>query len=175
MILPANLLPSQSDFVPGTRLCLAYLLHCGLAQHERNKADPMTSQEAQANQDVVGRPIHLNPVLSMQVLETDVKLLHVLSTRNTDIEAGSSTICGIQNLILNTWRYSGALCPHPVAVVSNAPQRDRDCKAVLCLCSAANHQAAAAAARGAVKTYQTACRNTFRARAVVAEPSAHGG
>lgn len=84
--------------------------------------DPCSTQlsatDRHINQDLQGLPMHANPFLSKQALETDVQLLHALS-KHMDADITLMLVCcKIQYLVVFIWAQAGRIYPTPADVLA---------------------------------------------------------
>lgn len=118
-LLPCETPSSAPDLIPYSTPVLHTILSLILQTSQKNTGPMLSIQDRVANRDAAGLPVHLNPFLSQQALETDSRLLHVCSTHPVN---GSAYIwrglCGIRVQTLRIWLLAGRLYPAPEAAVA---------------------------------------------------------
>lgn len=104
-------LNSQYNLLPTSLSCLEELFSLYDSDINTNPGALLSDSDARSNRDAVGLPLHLNPRLSKQVLETDVRLLHAMN-QHSIADGGLLTQCyAILTLILRNWMLAGRLYP----------------------------------------------------------------
>lgn len=112
LIVTRSSLPSSSyDIVPLSLACLDCMMDLCDRDIHTTPGVLLSASDARCNKDAVGLPLHLNPRISREVLETDVRLLHAV-TQHLSVNAGLMKACFcIQALTLRNWMLAGRLYP----------------------------------------------------------------
>lgn len=123
LILPRKPLleAAHRKIVQASAECLDMLLSrcCVLRDAGLVDSTPFSETSMAANRDAMGLPVHLNPFLSRAALETDVRVLHVLSKHLEGGALGDGgedlpvTAYSVQVLILQDWMCAGRPDPSP--------------------------------------------------------------
>lgn len=118
LTLPKDTQPSAPELVRYTLLCLHSLIALSGTQYLDASRTPLPISEREANMDSMGLPLHQNPFLNSQALQTDARLLHILG-KHMDNNAHQNLLrLKTQALILRTWLIAGRLYPECPTVLS---------------------------------------------------------
>lgn len=122
LIIQGRKSPYEPDAVERTVLCLHYALRLALIQEKHSPRHPLSVTNQERNSNSVSLPMHLNAVLSKSALETDQRLLHVLSKHMDVCVCLTGPCCRVQNLVVQSWVVFGELYPVSAAVLSKMSQ-----------------------------------------------------
>lgn len=90
-----------------------------LTTTQESPFSPSTSHptfDAMANIDASGLPMHMNPCVSAQSLQVDVRVLHAMSLQMKEEPAMGSSCLGVQALLLQSWVTACSQHPPDAAV-----------------------------------------------------------
>lgn len=95
--------------------CLRCLLSFVVVETTARKNLLLSIHGREVNSDAAGLPLHLNPLLSTQVLKTDILLLHELGSHMLRDANQRIECCQVQGCILQIWSAACTLYPLPSA------------------------------------------------------------
>lgn len=118
LTLPKETRPYAPELARHTLLCLHGLLALSGTQYLDTRCTPLPINEREANMDSMGLPLHQNPFLNSQALQTDARLLHILGKHMDNNTHQNLIRLKTQALILRTWLVAGRLYPERATVLS---------------------------------------------------------
>lgn len=101
LIVQTGMQPSAPDSLRQSVLGLGYIL--GLQQSMGCHVGALSISDQAGNRDAAGLPLHLNPVLSDQALETDRRLLHALTLYMDADVLSTVPCCLLQASLVQSW------------------------------------------------------------------------
>lgn len=127
IIGPGNLphIPVGTDLKEPSMTCLIQTLMRSIHFSPTSSSIPertLSVSDQKSNRDSAGLPLHLNPLLSKSVLDTDVMLLHVLGTQ-LEFASGSKDLRSkLQLHVLESWILAGSSYSAPPEAVCRMGQ-----------------------------------------------------